>query len=199
MSVVNAENPEIEDDNVYSIQEDIKENYKKTLYQTITWQSLVFVIYGVVLVVHRKEFLLLRIASPNSFWFIGANLALYLAGVIFGIIALALSNYYEYMIKAGYWFTGILLCFTFYGVYVANEMYDLQNKNHKFKDLYNLMIWMICIRLFIYGMICSFMACFSVFVCCAIASGQANLINSEHQDQQFDFQASSKRVKRFLK
>lgn len=159
---------------------------------------MVFVIYTVVLVVYRQEFLELRIESPNSFNFIFLNLVLYLAGVIFGIIALALTNYYEYIIKCGYWFTGILVCFTLYGVYVANEMYDLQNKNHKFKDLYNLMIWMICIRLFIYGMICSFFACFSVFVCCAIASGQGSLITEHHQDQ-FDLKTSSKRVKRFLK
>jgi hypothetical protein len=83
------------------------------------------VIYGVVLIVHRKEFLELRTASPHSFYFISANLILYLAGVIFGIIALALTNYYEYLIKCGYWFTGILVCFTLYGVYVANEMYTL--------------------------------------------------------------------------
>ena len=55
---------------------------------------------------------------------------------------------------------------------------------------------MICIRLFFYGLICSFFGCFSVFVCCAIASGQGNLI-TEHQDRLERIPNGT--VKRFLK
>lgn len=64
-------------------------------------------------------------------------------------------------------------------------------------SLYNLLIWMICIRLFFYGLICSFFACFSVFVCCAIASGQGNLI-TEHQET-LERIPNGNYVKKFLK
>mmetsp|Transcript_12860 Transcript_12860/g.19930 ORF Transcript_12860/g.19930 Transcript_12860/m.19930 type:complete len:92 (-) Transcript_12860:245-520(-) len=56
-------------------------------------------------------------------------------------------------------------------------MFELQSKDDKYRSLYETFISMICIRLFFYALICSFFACMSVFVCCAIASGQQHIIS----------------------
>lgn len=150
----------------------MRENYIKTIVITTIWQSLVFGIYFMVLYIERKEFLSLRTDNPKCFYFIFSNELLYIMGVLFDIIALIFSKYFKFIIRAGYCFTFILLCFTFYGVSLSSDMYKLQYIDRKYKKIYNLFIWMICIRFFFYGLICFFFGCFSVFICCALATGQ---------------------------
>ena len=122
---INADNSDNnnEDGNDYAINEDIKTNYKKAITLTIIWQSCVFLIYFFILWSQIDDFLLLYKASPECFIFMVSNLALYLLGVIGGIIGLILSEHYKIMIRCGYCFTGILVCFTFYGVSITAEMY----------------------------------------------------------------------------
>ena len=74
------------------------------------------------------DFLLLKKANIRCFIFMVANLGLYMLGVIGGIIGLILSEHYKIMIRCGYVFTGVLVCFTFYGVSLTSQMHELQIK-----------------------------------------------------------------------
>ena len=108
-------------------------------------------------------------------YFVG-NLGLYLFGIIYNVLGLVFAKHYKLFIKFAYWFTGFLLIFTFYGLYEIGIMFELQERDAQFSKLYDIMITMICIRLFFYSVICSFFGCMSIAVCCAIASGQQHII-----------------------
>ena len=110
----------MEDDYNYQITEDIKENYRKTIYQTTIWQSAVFIAYSGVLYQNRKEFMELIEDSANCYYFICINQFLYLFGVIYNITAFVLARYYTYFIKFSYVFTGTLVLFTIWGLTLAN-------------------------------------------------------------------------------
>lgn len=50
-------------------------------------------------------------------------------------------------------------------------MYMLQSKDSSYHNLYKLFVWMICIRLVLYIMICFFMVCMTIFIIAAITTG----------------------------
>lgn len=159
------------------------------------WQSLVLVVYLGILFAHRELFFELKKDNFSCFVFMVSNLGLYLFGVVYNIFALLLAKYYKFFIKFAYVFTGILVLFSVTGLFLTNDMYELQHKKPKYQVFYSLLIWMLCIRLFFYMMICSFFMCFSVFVCCAIASGQYNIISDNHAN----LDRIPEGMKRFLK
>ena len=71
------------------------------------------------------DLILLKKANFKCFIFMVANLGLYMLGVIGGIIGLILCEHYVIMIRFGYAFTGVLVCFTFYGVSLTSQMHEL--------------------------------------------------------------------------
>ena len=102
------------------IAEDVKDNYKKGIYLTSIWQMVVFLVYAFIIWGQLDDFLDLYKANKRCFFFMASNLGLYLLGVLGGIIGLILSEHYKIMIRCGYFFTGVLVCFTFYGVSITS-------------------------------------------------------------------------------
>mmetsp|Transcript_4230 Transcript_4230/g.7179 ORF Transcript_4230/g.7179 Transcript_4230/m.7179 type:complete len:115 (+) Transcript_4230:754-1098(+) len=109
---------------------------------------------------------------PEGFVFILANQGLYVAGILFNVVALLLVRHYKTIINLAYVYTGVLVIFSFFGISLFHEMFQLQRNDHSYRKLYEVYVSMICIRLAFYALICFFFGCISVFMCCAIASGQ---------------------------
>ena len=55
-------------------------------------------------------------------------------------------------------------------------MIELVHSDIKYSKLLDLLISMLCIRLFFYALICAFFGFISIAACCAIASGQQHII-----------------------
>lgn len=161
----------------FMIEQGVKDNYKRTIYQTSVWQALVFIVFTSVLFDNGKEFMQLRNDMPSAFYFMFSNQVLYVIGFVFNLMGICLVNYYTIMINIAYWLLAFLLFFGFYGLYVAQKMFDILEEHKQYQKLYEVLIAMVCIRLFFYALICFFFGCFSVFVCLAIFSGQTNIIS----------------------
>jgi hypothetical protein len=81
------------------------------------------------------------------------------------------------MITFGYCFTFGLLIYALYGmIFITKDMQEIQYKDVRYKKLYEVMISMICIRLFFYVVVCLFLACLIVFGSIALVTGQSNQI-----------------------
>lgn len=195
-SNMSQDRAEQEEEAQFMIEQGVKENYKKTIYQTSVWQALVFIAFTSALVDHGKEFLELRHDFPAAFYFMFSNQALYVLGFVFNLMGICLVNHYIIMIRIAYGLLAFLFGFGCYGLYVAQQMFDLVDHRKEYQKLYEVLIAMVCIRLFFYALICVFFACFSVFVCLAIFSGQTNRI-TQHQATLERMTPSS--VKKFLK
>ena len=136
--------------------------------------------YSGVLYKNRKEFLELRSDYPIGFYYLISNLGLYLLGLIYNILGLVLVRHFEFFIRVGYWFTGLLMVFSLCGFSVTKGMIELVHTDSNYSKLLDLLITMICIRLLFYALICVFFGFISIAACCAIASGQQHII-TQHQ------------------
>lgn len=180
----------------FMIEQGVKENYKKTIYQTSVWQAIVFLVFTSILWDNGKEFLELKEDLPSAFYFMFSNQVLYVIGLVLNLMGICLVNYYTAMIRIAYGLLAVLFFFGCYGLYVAQRMFEILEHRKQYQKLYEVLIAMVCIRLFFYALICFFFGCFSVFVCLAIFSGQTNMI-TQHQATLERMTPSS--VKTFLK
>lgn len=110
--------------------------------------------------------------DAHCYVFILSNVCLYLFGIIYNIIALIFSRYYKFFIKGAYLLQLFLVSYSVYGLVILRKMYDLQMKDHTYHNLWKLFVWMICVRLMIYMIICSFMICMTFIIVVAIVTGQ---------------------------
>ena len=69
-----------DDAQAYSVVEEMVESYKKTVYQTTIWQSLVFIVYFALIMTSLDEFQMLHDAFPQCYYFMIINMGLYLFG-----------------------------------------------------------------------------------------------------------------------
>jgi hypothetical protein len=113
-------------ENDYNIGNEYRENYTRFIYQTLIWQSLMFVIQLGLIFDSRDQFMSLRQDSIKSFYYIGGNIILYLLGVISNILALICSKRYHKILRFGYCFTFFLFTYSIIGLsFVANDMFKL--------------------------------------------------------------------------
>ena len=101
----------------------------------------------------------------------------YALGIVFNITALLCVKHYKLMIKLVYWQAFILLCLGFVGlVLTTNGMFEAQTNHPEFRTLYELMLSMVCIRLFLCSVLISFLSCFFLCACLACVSGQRHML-----------------------
>lgn len=173
--------PEELNKNVEAVVEEMEESYKKTIYQTTAWQGLVFIVFTGIAVSNLDEMMALHDDLPEVFYFIAINLFLYIFGVIYNFFALACSKYYKKIIKGAYIQTAFLVIFSIWGLTLINPMFELQQQDSKYTNVYSLMIWMICIRLLFYIFICGFITCLSVFACCAACTSATDIFADQQE------------------
>ena len=125
-SVAQAQHAEQEDEaHQFMIEQGVKENYKKTIYQTSAWQAIVFIVFTSILIDNGKEFLELKSDMPSAFYFMFSNQLLYVFGFVFNLTGICLVNYYTIMIRIAYGLLAFLFFFGFFGFYLAQQMFEI--------------------------------------------------------------------------
>ena len=153
------------------ISNDMIENYRITIFHTTIWQGLCLIAYSIVSFIEQENLKALKIDDFSCYIFITVNIYLYIFGILYNFVSLILAKYYKLFIKGAYIFQLILVTFTFFGISLVNSIYELKIKKKQYEELFNLMIFMICIRFFFYLVICLFLCCMSFVMCCALATG----------------------------
>ena len=88
------------------------------------------------------------------------------------IVAIIARKYHTTMINMGYLGTLVLLAFTLYGLFcVVPEMYQLQKTRHELRGLFEIVVMMICIRLFMYFLVAAFLSCLCIFSIISLCTG----------------------------
>jgi hypothetical protein len=81
-------------ENDFNMENEYIENYNRFIYQTLIWQSLMFIIQMGLIFDYRDEFLSLYSDCNKGFYFILGNIVLYLLGVLSNILALTCKKRY---------------------------------------------------------------------------------------------------------
>lgn len=89
-----------------------------------------FIVFSSILYSNGTEFVSLKDDLPSAFYFMFSNQVLYMIGLVLNLMGICLVNYYVIMIRIGYGLLAVLFFFGFYGLWVAQRMFEILD-HHK--------------------------------------------------------------------